>query len=62
MRPKIKAIKSIRLYLSGNNIFVITNYRGIDPEINIGGLIPGIDNRDFYPKTRTFSFGVNASF
>jgi TonB-linked SusC/RagA family outer membrane protein len=62
MRPKVKAIKSIRLYLSGNNIFVITNYRGIDPEINIGGLIPGIDNRDFYPKTRTFSFGVNASF
>ena len=62
LRPKVKAIKSIRLYLSGNNIFVITKYRGIDPEINIGGLTPGIDNRDFYPKTRTFSFGVNASF
>ncbi|MFA6087789.1 SusC/RagA family TonB-linked outer membrane protein [Mucilaginibacter sp.] len=62
IRPKVKAIKSIRLYLSGNNIFIITKYRGIDPEINIGGLTPGIDNRDFYPKTRTFSFGVNASF
>lgn len=62
LRPKIKAIKSVRLYLSGNNIFVITKYRGVDPEINIGGLTPGIDNRDFYPKTRTFSVGLNASF
>jgi iron complex outermembrane receptor protein len=62
IRPKVKAIKSIRLYLSGNNIFIITNYRGIDPEINIGGLTPGIDNRNFYPKTRTLSFGINASF
>jgi TonB-linked SusC/RagA family outer membrane protein len=62
IRPNVKAIKSIRLYLSGNNIFVITKYRGVDPEINIGGLTPGIDNRDFYPKTRTFSVGLNASF
>jgi TonB-linked SusC/RagA family outer membrane protein len=62
IRPNVKSIKSIRLYLSGNNIFVITKYRGIDPEINIGGLTPGIDNRDFYPKTRTLSVGLNASF
>jgi TonB-linked SusC/RagA family outer membrane protein len=62
IRPNIKAIRNIRLYLSGNNIFVITKYRGVDPEINIGGLTPGIDNRDFYPKTRTFSVGVTASF
>ncbi|MEO7214667.1 TonB-dependent receptor [Mucilaginibacter sp.] len=62
IRPNVKAIKNIRLYLSGNNIFVITKYRGVDPEINIGGLTPGIDNKDFYPKTRTFSVGVTASF
>jgi TonB-linked SusC/RagA family outer membrane protein len=62
IRPNIKAIRNIRLYLSGNNIFVITKYRGVDPEINIGGLTPGIDNKDFYPKTRTFSVGVTASF
>jgi hypothetical protein len=48
--------------LSGNNIFMITKYRGVDPEINIGGLTPGIDNKDFYPKTRTFSVGITASF
>jgi len=62
IRPNVKAIKSIRLYLSGNNIFVITKYRGVDPEINIGGLTPGIDNKDFYPKTRTFSAGITATF
>jgi TonB-linked SusC/RagA family outer membrane protein len=62
IRPNLKTIKSVRLYLSGNNIFIITNYRGIDPEINIGGLTPGIDNKDFYPKTRTLSVGITASF
>jgi TonB-linked SusC/RagA family outer membrane protein len=62
IRPTFKGVRSIRLYLSGNNIFVITKYRGVDPEINIGGLTPGIDNKDFYPKTRTFSAGITASF
>jgi TonB-linked SusC/RagA family outer membrane protein len=62
IRPNLKAIKSVRLYLSGNNIFIITKYRGVDPEIHIGGLTPGIDNKDFYPKTRTLSVGITASF
>ena len=55
-------IKNIRLYASVNNVFVITKYRGIDPEINMGGLTPGIDNNNFYPKTRSFLLGLNASF
>ncbi|HEY9194935.1 MAG TPA: SusC/RagA family TonB-linked outer membrane protein, partial [Mucilaginibacter sp.] len=62
IKPHIQAIKSLRFYVSGNNVFIITKYRGVDPEINIGGLTPGIDNKDFYPKTRTFSIGLNASF
>ena len=62
IKPTVPAIKSIRLYLSGSNIFVITKYRGVDPEINIGGLTPGIDNNNFYPKTRTFIAGISASF
>ncbi|HEX8023423.1 SusC/RagA family TonB-linked outer membrane protein [Mucilaginibacter sp.] len=62
IKPHIQAIKSLRFYASGNNIFIITKYRGVDPEVNIGGLTPGIDNRDFYPKTRTFSLGMTASF
>jgi TonB-linked SusC/RagA family outer membrane protein len=62
IKPKTDMIKNIRLYLTANNLFVITKYSGIDPEINIGGLTPGIDNNNFYPKTRTLSFGVSASF
>jgi TonB-dependent starch-binding outer membrane protein SusC len=59
-------IKNLRLFLSGNNIFILTKYSGIDPEVNMGGLTPGVDwtrfGNGFYPKTRTFMFGVNASF
>ncbi|MDR6560534.1 MULTISPECIES: TonB-dependent receptor [unclassified Arcicella] len=57
-----KDIKRIRLYASVNNLFVITGYKGIDPEINQGGIAPGVDSNNFYPKTRTFLFGVSASF
>lgn len=62
IKPAVKAIKSIRLYVTASNLFVITKYNGIDPEINIGGLTPGIDNNNYYPKTRNYIFGVNASF
>ena len=55
-------VKSIRLYTSVNNAFVITSYKGIDPEINQGGIAPGIDSNNFYPKTRTILIGLNASF
>lgn len=57
-----KEIKRIRLYASVNNLFVITGYKGIDPEINQGGVAPGVDSNNFYPKTRTFLFGLSASF
>ncbi|NHA07214.1 SusC/RagA family TonB-linked outer membrane protein [Mucilaginibacter sp. HC2] len=62
IKPHIQAFKSLRFYASGNNIFIITKYRGVDPEVDMGGLTPGIDNRNFYPKTRTFSLGLTASF
>jgi iron complex outermembrane receptor protein len=57
-----KNFKRVRVYTSVNNLFVITSYKGIDPEINQGGIAPGVDSNNFYPKTRTFLFGVNASF
>lgn len=59
-RP-VRGINSVRIYVTGNNIFTITKYTGIDPEINQGGIAPGIDYNNFYPKTRTFLFGVNLS-
>lgn len=57
-----KDSRNLRIYVGGNNLFVITNYRGIDPEINMGGIEPGVDNRNFYPKTRSFMLGFNMSF
>ena len=46
------------LTITGNvqNVFVITQYKGLDPEIN-----GGIDN-NFYPRPRTYSVGVNVTF
>ncbi len=55
-------IKTLRLYVSGNNLLVITGYKGIDPEINQGGLAPGVDYNNFYPKTRTMLLGASISF
>lgn len=55
-------LKNARVYISVNNAFVITKYKGIDPEINQGGIAPGIDSDNFYPKTRTILFGLNFSF
>ncbi|KAA5540560.1 SusC/RagA family TonB-linked outer membrane protein [Adhaeribacter rhizoryzae] len=54
--------KNLRVYVTGTNLFTITDYKGIDPEISLGGIEPGIDNRNFYPKTRSFLLGVNVSF
>ncbi len=59
---KIPAIKNLRLYTTVNNVFVITGYKGLDPEVYMSGLTPGIDNDNFYPKTRTFLFGMNIDF
>ena len=55
--------QSIQLYATCNNLFTITGYDGIDPEVNLGGLTPGIDYRDsFYPHTRSFIFGAKINF
>ena len=55
-------LKNLRVYTSANNLFVITKYTGVDPEVNQGGIAPGVDYNNFYPKTRTFLFGLNVSF
>lgn len=56
-------LKSIRLYVSGNNIFTITKYKGRDPEICLGGLEPGHDTRsDHFPRTRQILVGATIDF
>jgi len=50
----------LRLTFTVNNLFTITRYKGIDPEVNLGTTI-GIDN-NMYPRSRAFVLGVNLSF
>ncbi len=55
-------IERLKLSISANNLFVITKYSGSDPEMTVDGLDYGVDNFSIYPKTRTFSFSINAAF
>jgi iron complex outermembrane receptor protein len=54
---KIKA----RLSFTVQNVFTITKYKGLDPEVLSDPLTPGIDN-NFYPRPRVFVLGVNLTF
>lgn len=56
-------LNNIRLYVSANNVFTITKYKGRDPEICLGGLEPGHDSRnDHYPRTRQILVGATINF
>jgi iron complex outermembrane receptor protein len=60
---KKMAVKKLNVYITGENLFVFTNYKGIDPEVSIDGLSrPGIDILSYYPKPRTILLGVKMSF
>jgi len=74
----IKYVKSARLYVSVLNAFIITGYKGVDPEVSLlngrstvqsgvvqtptAGLDPGMDSQYRYPTTRTFTIGFNVTF
>lgn len=58
------SISRTRLYISSQNLFVITKYSGLDPEIGIQGgnaTQNGVDNGT-YPSSRYFTFGLNVTF
>lgn len=56
-------IDKLRFYFTANNLAIITNYTGYDPEVSVRNnpLTPGLDY-SAYPKSRSFIFGINASF
>ena len=63
LASKIHA-KNIRLYVSGQNLFTITKYTGLDPEVNFydnDNTKQGIDYGT-YPPVRTFLAGLNVTF
>ncbi|HET6993688.1 MAG TPA: hypothetical protein VFI06_01840, partial [Chitinophagaceae bacterium] len=58
------SISKIRVYVSSQNLFVITKYTGLDPEIGMQGgsaTQNGVDNGT-YPSSRFFTFGLNVTF
>ena len=71
--PKTSQFSKIRLYLAGNNLFYITKYKGVDPNpryvdsaTDMGTynspLVPGIDRRNTWFRTRSITFGANFVF
>lgn len=63
---KNKFIKTLSASVSGQNLFLITKYTGLDPEVNVDKNINGVPSRGFdyagYPKARTISIGLNLGF
>jgi TonB dependent receptor. len=57
-----KYIQSARIYVSGQNLFCITDYSGLDPEVSNYFLSPGLDYRDKYPTVRSYSIGLSVNF
>ena len=59
---KTDYFRSIYLYATGRNIATITGYSGLDPELQDTGFDAGIDSRGFYPRTRSWTIGLNIGF
>lgn len=57
-------VSKLRFYVTGNNVFIITNYSGLDPEVSTRRktpLTPGVDYSPF-PRSRQIVFGLNLNF
>jgi iron complex outermembrane receptor protein len=55
------------VYASCQNLFTITNYKGVDPEVPISNFdlrpaVSGVENLNYYPYTKTFLIGANLNF
>jgi len=61
-----KYVDNVRLSLTGNNLLLLTDYSGLDPELNISGSGDPNDNfggdRGIYPRTRSIAFGLTVKF
>jgi len=61
-----KSVKNLNVYVTGQNLFVITKFTGFDPEVNVDKNKDGVPSAGIeyipYPSARTFTLGVNLSF
>jgi len=59
-----KSISGFRLYATGQNLFTLTKYSGLDPEVNYRGNDNAVIGTDFFtfPQARIYSFGLNLTF
>ena len=57
-----KFIHGAKVFISGQNLLCITGYKGVDPEVSLTGLTPGIESTSYYPRTTTFSLGATLNF
>ena len=66
VKTNSKIISSLRLFMTGQNLLVITKYSGQDPEVNTNKAIDGVPSAGIdytaYPRARTFTFGLKAAF
>ncbi|MBQ0077155.1 MAG: SusC/RagA family TonB-linked outer membrane protein [Bacteroidales bacterium] len=55
-------VKKLAVFATGQNLLVLTGYKGVDPEVSLTGLTPGIENLSYYPRARVFTAGVSLKF
>jgi hypothetical protein len=58
----LKVMESARLYLTMNNLYTFTKYKGLNPEVDITGWESGIEWSSIYPQTRSFTLGLQLNF
>lgn len=59
-------VENLRVYVNGQNLFVITDYSGLDPEVSVDKSLNGLPTAGIdytaFPRPRTVTFGLNAKF
>jgi len=59
---KWKNVRSLRISLTGNNLALLTQYTGLDPELNASGGGGSGADAGIYPRTRSVALGLNIGF
>ena len=58
---KVIGLNGLDFYISANNLFILTKYTGVDPEVGYGGYGASIDGGQT-PRAKSYTFGFNVKF